>query len=105
MPALEDRVDALENGHRTLDGRVGTLEKSVSSLREDLAELRIIVPTLATKVDLSKHETSMGAKIDSAINGVLRDALNSVPARYAAVSLASLLSAALGLFAIVHYVR
>lgn len=105
MSDLTARVDALELGQRDHHDRIGTLEDAVDVLKADLRELKVIVPTLATKSDLAQHETRMSQKIDGAINGVLHDALNSVPARYAAVSFGSLIAAGVGLLTLIHYLR
>jgi uncharacterized coiled-coil protein SlyX len=64
----------------TLVGRVGALERRVARVEDtierldtDIAEIKTSLGHLATKADLN-----------GALNGVLRDALNSLPGRWSA---------------------
>ncbi|MGH6714576.1 MAG: hypothetical protein ACREDC_00130 [Bradyrhizobium sp.] len=82
MPdAMERRVSDLENGQRDHGHRINALEIVTGKLEADLSELRVVLPMLATKAD-----------VNSAINGILRDALNAVPVRYAIVSLGTIVA-------------
>lgn len=68
--ALEPRIDMLEQ-------RVNRLEDVVAILRDDVSEIKGLLPNLATKADV----TAVVSKIDQSINGILKDALSSVPAK------------------------
>ncbi len=72
--ALEVRVDAIESGQQQLSDRVGKLD-------EDIQVLHTALGNTATKDDLNQ----VAAGIEHSINGLLRDALNAIPARHAAL--------------------
>lgn len=74
MQELERRVDGLET-------RIEQHERILSRLNADMAEIRGFLGHVATKADLS----DMGTKIERAINGLLRDALNAVPLKHSAM--------------------
>lgn len=92
MQNLESRVDALEDAHHGLHGRVTTLEQATSKLQEDLIQIQAAIPTLATKIDIAQGEQRINSHVDSVVNGVLRDALNAVPWRYAGVTLGTMVT-------------
>lgn len=64
-----------------LEVRVSKLEDIVSVLKTDVAEIKAILPHLATRADISQ----VISKIDDAVSGLLKDALRSVPARQVVV--------------------
>lgn len=67
LSLVERRVDA--NDHR------------ITQLETDMGEIRAYLGQTATKADLA----DMGRRIEAAINGILRDALNALPVRQAAI--------------------
>lgn len=83
---MDVRVSRLETGF-------DMLSHHVSRLDSDISEIRATLLHTATKADVA----TIGQKIDQAINGVLRDAINAVPARQAAVWGAVAAICALGL--------
>lgn len=64
---------------KSLDGRVGILERAVALLQADMAEIKAILPFLATRTDVAVMSKDVTSKIDTAINGLLKSALDSVP--------------------------
>lgn len=72
--AIELRVTRLEAWFHALSAHVTQLETDVGEIREALAHT-------ATKEDVA----AIGVKIERSINGILRDALNAVPARQASI--------------------
>lgn len=70
---LDARLSRLEEGFVKL-------QSHVSRLDSDMHEIRATLTHTATKADVA----GISAKIDQAINGVLKDAINAVPARQAA---------------------
>lgn len=81
MSDLENRVGHLEIRMDTTEDRVANTEGIVDLLKKDVAEIKAMLPRLATKDDIHK----ITEKIDRDINGLLRDALSSVPGRQAAL--------------------
>jgi hypothetical protein len=77
--AAED-APRLFGGERRLDEH----EQVIVQLQIDMAAMRAKLAETATREDVVKMGASLGAKIDAGINGLLRDALNSVPAKYSA---------------------
>ncbi|MGH7118152.1 MAG: hypothetical protein ACREFP_04045 [Acetobacteraceae bacterium] len=71
---LPERLDAVERGIEANDHRIRQLEV-------DMGEIRAYLGQTATKADVAE----LGQQIAGAINGILRDALNAVPARHAAI--------------------
>lgn len=75
MPmGLGGRIEAVERRVDAHDRRIGQLEV-------DMSEIRGFLGQTATKADVA----DMGARIMTAINGLLRDALNAMPVRQAAI--------------------
>lgn len=72
------RVDRLES-------RVDRLDRITEDLERDVAEIRVTLASLATKLDVSELAERLSSKIDTAVNGLLRDAISAVPARQAAI--------------------
>jgi hypothetical protein len=70
---MDARISRIEDGFTTLSSHVSRLDN-------DISEIRATLTHTATKADVA----SIGSKIDQAINGVLKDAINAVPARQAA---------------------
>lgn len=79
LSLVERRVDA--NDHR------------IRQLETDMQEIRTYLDHTATKADV----VEMGAKIERAINGILREALNALPVRQAAIWGAVVAIATIGL--------
>lgn len=73
-----------------LTGRVDVLQHELFMLKSDVAEIKGLLPNLATKADVSVMGERLGSKIDDSVNGLLKDALASVPAKvtiwFAAIS-------------------
>ncbi|MGH8144313.1 MAG: hypothetical protein ACREU2_17600 [Steroidobacteraceae bacterium] len=68
------RIDAVERRIDAHDRRIGQLEV-------DMGEIRGFLGQTATKADVA----DLGQRIQAAINGLLRDALNAMPVRQAAI--------------------
>lgn len=68
------RLDAAES-------RLDMHDRKIAQLEVDMGEIRTYLGQTATKADLAE----MGARISAAINEVLRDALNAMPARQSAI--------------------
>lgn len=64
-----------------LEPRVERLEERISELESDMAVLQALMPTLATKADLGE----LHSHIDKSVNGLLRDAMQSIPGRHAMI--------------------
>ena len=95
MDDLIPRIDRLES-------RVNKLESITSGLREDLAEVRAMLPSLSTKEDLRAIETSLTKELYVAINGILGDAIRAYPNKLGVIwtaigSTATLVATALAL--------
>jgi len=60
-----------------LRGDHENLRRHVERLDSDISEIKTTLARTATKDDVA----AVGTKIDSAINGLLRDALNAIPAK------------------------
>lgn len=71
---LDSRVKRLEEGMLAISSHVSRLDSDISEIRATLAHT-------ATKADMER----ISAKIDQAVGGLLKDALNSVPGRQAAM--------------------
>lgn len=74
MDDLPARVGRLET-------RVDSLDNAVGTLREDVSEIRAILPALSTKADVAAVAERLSSKIDASVVGLLRDALSAYPAR------------------------
>lgn len=72
------RVSALEN-------RARGIEAVIEVLRADVEEIKSLLPTLASKRDIDALGNRISCEVATSINGVLKDALASVPHRQAAV--------------------
>lgn len=68
----EDVSNRLAQAERRLDGH----DKRIDELETDMTEIRTYLGQAATKEDIAGLRTY----IDGAINGLLRNALNSIPA-------------------------
>ncbi|MGH7068171.1 MAG: hypothetical protein ACREFO_05950 [Acetobacteraceae bacterium] len=85
---VPDRIWAVEKRVDAHDRRIGQLEV-------DMGEIRGYLGRTATKADVA----DMGGRIMAAINGLLRDALNAMPARQAAIWGAVVAIATIGMLA------
>ena len=74
LTMLEKRADGNDRRWEDHEKRHLTLDRSIVTIETDLKEMRAAQATLATRADLQQ-----------AINIVLRDALNSLPARHAVI--------------------
>jgi succinate dehydrogenase hydrophobic anchor subunit len=66
----QDRIVRLEKGHERMQERIETLDR-------DITEIKSALSHMPTKLDLYRLREHM----DQGINVVLRDALNTVPAK------------------------
>lgn len=64
-----------------LSRRVDSHDRRITQLETDMTEIRAYLGNTATKTDIAEVK----AQIDRSISGILRDALNAVPARHAAM--------------------
>ncbi len=71
---MPGRIEAVEK-------RVDAHERRIGQLEVDMGEIRVYLGQTATKTDLA----ALGERIHGAINGLLRDALNAMPVRQAAI--------------------
>lgn len=79
------RVGNLEAITSNLGTRVGSLEAVAQKLREDVAEIKGLMPNIATKADLAVVSERLSTKIDSAVIGLINQALSTYPARAGAL--------------------
>lgn len=74
---MTDDTDRIER----VEGRLDEHDKRIGELETDMKEIRIYLGEAATKADIA----GLRMYIDGAINGILREALNAMPARRAAL--------------------
>lgn len=74
-------MDDLTNRVERVESRVDLLEATVRVLSVDVAEIKAVLPSLSTKADIAQSSERLSEKIDSAINGLLKDALAAFPAK------------------------
>jgi len=75
----EDRLDSTEKQLAILHESRNNLERLIQQHDEDIGRIKVMQANMATKDDI--HDVSQ--KIDESVNGLLKDALNSVPIRHA----------------------
>jgi hypothetical protein len=74
MDDLPTRVGILET-------RVDKHDTLLGALRTDVSKIEAVLPSVATKADLAAISERLSAKIDTAVVGLLKDALSAYPAR------------------------
>jgi uncharacterized coiled-coil protein SlyX len=89
---LEGRVDNLEGRVGKLENKADTLDTTVTALRLDLTEIRAVMPSVATKTDISECSERLSSKIDSALNSQLNNALNAVPWKHSVAALGTMIA-------------
>lgn len=106
---LEDRIRSLEVDHSGTKDRLIKLGEHLERLDGDIAEIRETLKQTASKDDI----TDLRLLVERSVNGLLRDALNSVPAKQAVAwavqgvvwaVIAALLAAAALFFGLSHNV-
>lgn len=78
-----------------VERRVDANDKRIRQLEIDMGEIRTYLGRTATKADVAE----MGARITGAINGILREALNALPVKQAAIWGAVVAIATIGMLA------
>lgn len=78
---LEQTTSGLESRVSNLEVVSHRLESVAQNLREDVAEIKGLMPAIATKSDMSAISERLSAKIDSAVIGVINQALSTYPAK------------------------
>lgn len=73
--------DNLPSWGTQLERRVSTLEATVSDMKSDVAEIKGVLSSLATKADIAVSSERLSSKIDNSVNGILDSALKAYPAR------------------------
>lgn len=98
---------ALKKDVGELKGRLGSLERTVATHDSMIREMRGRLEQTATKADLAGYSERLAAKIDSAVNGLLRDAISAIPARQAVMWAAVMGVAAVvtGVITVLEFVR
>ena len=81
MPETEQRTAELEDWRTKHEARHRTLDEHIQVLSGDIKEIRAAQGNMATKADIAE----INRHIDISINTILRDALNAVPAKHAAM--------------------
>lgn len=82
---FKERLINLETEVNTnLFPRIDKIELIIDKLTNDVSEIRIRFPDLATKKDLTEAEGRLTGKIDSAIIGLLKDSIAATPPRLSA---------------------
>lgn len=80
----DDMTGRVAAAERQIEANTSRLEghaKRIGQLEVDMGEIRTYLGRTATKADLAQ----LGERIHAAINGLLRDALNAMPVRQAAI--------------------
>lgn len=90
---MSSTIDDIPNRVSRLESSFSKLENHVVRLDKDISEIRVILGQTATKTDVA----NLGAKIDQAVSGVLRDAINAVPGRHIAIWTTVMAIATIGL--------
>lgn len=92
LPARVTKLESTQAEHARI----------LQQFRSDISEIRNYLGNTATKADVA----AMGTQITGAINGVLKDALHSVPAKHIVWLVGILVGASiLGTFLIAHVVH
>lgn len=58
-------------------------QEAAAMLRANIQEITARLDALASREDMVKLEVRLGSRIDQAIQGLLQDALNAIPAKHA----------------------
>ncbi|HET8687321.1 MAG TPA: hypothetical protein VFM18_11755 [Methanosarcina sp.] len=87
----------LKTKHENMQTRIEIHESHIDKLSESIASLKEKFGSVASKDDIA----AVNAKIDESINGLLKDALNSVPHKIVALFTGALLLIA-AIEAVIH---